>query len=82
MEKASTAPTGDTIAVAVTRLGSDPVPVTLPARSTVQEAITKSGVSIGNRAEYFVDGVRAEMNDILENGDVLSIVTPKQAGNA
>lgn len=69
------------IAVAVTRLGSDPVPVTLAKGSTVAQALAKAGIATGGaRAEYFVDGQRAETNDVLEDGDVLAIVTPKQAG--
>jgi sulfur carrier protein ThiS len=79
MEKANKG-TGDTIAIAVTRLGSDPVPVTLAPKSTVKDALAKAGITTTGRAEYFVDGQRAELNDILEDGDVLAIVTPKQAG--
>ena len=78
MEKANKG--GDTLAVAVTRLGSDPIPVTLAKGGTVGEALAKAGVDAGGRAEYFVDGVRANTEDILEDGDVLAIVTPKQAG--
>lgn len=69
-----------TIAVAVTRLGSDPVPVTLAVGGTVKEALEKAGLSTSSRAEYFVSGQRADLEDVLEDGDVLNIVTPKQAG--
>lgn len=79
MEKANKAE-GDVIAVAVTRLGSDPVAVKLKKGGTVKEALALAGINAG-RAEYFVDGQRAEENDILEDGDVLSLVTPKQAGS-
>lgn len=72
---------GDSIAVAVSRLGSDVVPVTLPKDATVRDALEKAGVSSGGRTEYFVSGVRADMDDVLEDGDVLALVTPKQAGN-
>lgn len=72
---------GDLIAVAVTRLGNDPVPVQLPKGSTVKDALAKAGVSASGTTEYFVSGQRAEANDILEDGDVLALVTPKQAGS-
>lgn len=80
MKKNSTVPEGETIAVAVSRLGSDVIPVTLPKDSTVADALAKAGVSASSRTEYFVSGVRADSEDILEDGDVLALVTPKQAG--
>lgn len=81
MKKSNTAPAGETIAVAVSRLGSDVIPVTIPKGGTVADALEKAGVSTSGRTEYFVSGVRAEMDDVLEDGDVLAITTPKQAGN-
>ena len=80
MKKTNTAPEGETISVAVSRLGSDVIPVTLPKDSTVRDALAAAGVSTSGRTEYFVSGVRAEMDDVLEDKDVLAITTPKQAG--
>lgn len=81
MQKATAAtPAGDTIAVSVTRMGSDPVTVRLAVGSTVADALREAGVASGGRLEYFVDGQRAEANDVLEDLDVLALVTPKQAG--
>lgn len=74
------APEGDTIAVTVTRFGSDPITVRLAKGATVADALAGAGVAAG-RAEYFVDGQRAESGDILEDLDVLALVTPKQAGS-
>lgn len=68
------------VSVQVVRLGSDPITVTLTTDKTVQGALTKAGVTVDN-AQLFVDGVRADAGDELEDGDVLSIVTPKQAGS-
>lgn len=82
MKKVTAAETeGETIAVAVSRMGSEVVPVTLPKDATVRDALEKAGVSTGSSTEYFVSGVRANMDDVLEDGDVLALVTPKQAGN-
>jgi hypothetical protein len=80
MEKANKG-TGEFIAVAVTRLGSEPVPVKLAKGSTVNDALAAAGITTTARGEYFVDGQRAEGADILEDGDVLTLVTPKQAGS-
>ncbi len=71
---------GDVIAVSVARLGQEQLPITLPVGSTVSDALAKAGVSTTGRTEYFVSGVRADMEDELEDGDVLALVTPKQAG--
>jgi hypothetical protein len=81
MQKARTGATaGDTIAVAVVSFGNDPQPLTLPTGATVAEALTAAGITAG-AAEMFVSGERAETGDVLEAGDVLSLVSPKQAGN-
>lgn len=69
------------IAVNVSRLGADPIAVVLPEGSTVADALTKSGVTVAANAELFVDGTRAERNDVLDDKDILTIVTPKQAGS-
>jgi putative ubiquitin-RnfH superfamily antitoxin RatB of RatAB toxin-antitoxin module len=69
-----------TIAVAVVRLGSDPLPLTMPVGSTVEEAIEKAGIDLPDNAQLFVAGVPADLDSELENKDSISIVTPKQAG--
>lgn len=68
------------ISVSVSRFGQSTVQVTVPVDSTVGEVLTASGVSTGRSEQLFVAGVPATMNDIMENGDILSVVTPKQAG--
>lgn len=72
---------GDTITVFVARMGQEPISVTIGKDSTVRQALSEANVTGTNRTEYFVSGVRADMEDVLENGDVLSLTTPKQAGN-
>lgn len=73
----------DAITVTVSRLGSAATVVTLPKGdgATVQAALEAASVSTSGRGEYFVSGERAELNDILDDKDILIIVTPKQAGS-
>lgn len=71
---------GDVIAVSVARLGQESLPLVIANGSTVRQALEKAGVTSTTRTEYFVSGVRADMDDVLEDGDVLALVTPKQAG--
>lgn len=79
MRKAVASASSDVIAVSVVSFGNDPVAVALPVGATVAQALAKAGV-VRSGQEIFVSGETAEDSDILENGDVLSIVTPKQAG--
>ncbi len=71
----------DTIAIVISRFGSDPVPVSVPVGSTVEEVLDEAGVEISGREEVFVAGVKADMDSEVEDKDILSIVTPKQAGS-
>ncbi len=68
------------VAVAVSRFGENPIPLCLCEGSTVADALEKAGVEVVAREEMYVDGVKADMGDLLEDGDVLAIVTPKHAG--
>jgi sulfur carrier protein ThiS len=82
MQKAenTSAVAGDTIAVAVVSFGNDPQPLTLKKGATVSEALAQAGIVRGTQ-EFFVSGEVASDHDVLEAGDVLSVVSPKQAGN-
>lgn len=79
MRKAEGAGSASVITVSVVSFGNDPIAVALPVGSTVALALTRAGVE-RNGQEIFVSGETADDSDVLENGDVLSVVTPKQAG--
>lgn len=68
------------INVTMSRFGSNPITLTMPEGSTVAQVLVAAGISTQSHERLFVTGITAEMGDILENNDVLSIVTPKQAG--
>lgn len=70
---------GDVIAVSVVSFGNDPIALALPVGSTVAVALGQAGIVRGSQ-EIFCSGVIASDSDVLEAGDVLSIVSPKQAG--
>lgn len=79
--KKSSAPesAGNKIAVSVVSFGNDPVALLLEAGATVADALAKASITRSGQ-QIFVSGETAEDADELENGDVLSIVTSKQAG--
>jgi len=66
--------------VTVARFGAAPQNVHVAEGSTVAQVMAEAGIVTEGREELFVEGERAETNDVLENGDILSVVTPKQAG--
>jgi len=81
MRKVSATPSiANVIAVSVVSFGNDPIALALPVGSTVADALAAADIQRAGQ-EFFVSGETAEDSDVLETGDVLSIVTPKQAGN-
>ena len=70
----------DSITIHISRFGHDTQTVSVAEGSTVDEVLQVAGVELAGLEELFVEGQTAESNDILEDGDLLSIVTPKQAG--
>ena len=69
------------LAVAVSRFGHEPLPVCVPEGASVRDVLEKAEISLSGREKVYVAGAEASMRDVVEEGDVLSIVTPKQAGN-
>lgn len=66
--------------VTIVRFGYPATNVTVPVGSTVSDVVRAGNLQLEGNEDMFVEGVRAESNDILEAGDMLSVVTPKQAG--
>lgn len=69
------------LAVAVSRFGHEPLPVCVDEGATVRDVLAKADIALTGREKVYVAGAEASMRDIVEDGDVLSIVTPKQAGS-
>ena len=70
---------GEVIAVSVVSFGNDPIALALPVGATVAVALAQAGIVRGSQ-EIYCSGEVATDSDVLEAGDVLSIVSPKQAG--
>lgn len=67
------------MAVSVVSFGNDPIALAVPVGSTVGYALAQAGVDRGS-SEVFVSGETANDADILDAGDVVSVVSSKQAG--
>ena len=69
----------DTIKVA--RFGSDPVSVKITRGSAVNDALLKAGISLSSTDKVYIDGVRVNQSDMVRAGDIVSVISPKAAGN-
>jgi sulfur carrier protein ThiS len=67
------------ITVYIARMGHDEIVVEIAEGSTVQAVFRQAGLTPTGREQAFVEGLPATMGAIVEDGDVISIVTPKQA---
>ena len=65
--------------VTISRFGHENMTITLPVDATVGQALSVAGIEVSGSAQMFVAGITATPDAVLEDGDVLSIVTPKQA---
>lgn len=68
------------IAVTVSRFGHDPVVVKLPEGATVADVLEEAEITLSGRETAYCDGAELDTDDEVDNGDLLSIVTPKAAG--
>ena len=73
--------TGDIIRVSIGRFGSSPLEIQVPKDCTVQRALEIAGLS-GETGNLFVQGAPARLENLLDDGDIVNIVTSKQGGRA
>lgn len=69
------------IKVIIGRFGREPEEVEIAENSTVNEALKDAGIKLNDSEKIWVNSERAAGNDIIENGDIINIVSPKEAGN-
>ncbi len=65
--------------VYIARMGHDEIKLELPTGTNVAAALRAAHLDLTGREQAFVMGTPAQASSILEDGDVLSVVTPKQA---
>ena len=70
----------NTIKVTIGRFGSEPQDVEVEKDSTIRAALSEIGIELGEADKVWVNGTRASLRDILDEGDIVNVVTPKQAG--
>lgn len=66
--------------VLIGRFGSTPEKVTVDRGSTVAEVLDEAGIKLGAKEKVWLNGERAESDDVVEKGDIVSILSPKEAG--
>ena len=67
--------------VLVGRFGSDPVRVRITGRATVEAILIKAGIMTGGEEKVWVNGAAATSKSTVKSGDILTILSPKEAGN-
>jgi hypothetical protein len=70
----------DVIKVSISRFGHSTVTLDVPVDSTVSDTLALAGIETQGNEQVFVAGTQANGEDILDDGDIVSVVTPKQAG--
>lgn len=64
--------------VQVGKFGDEAEEVKLSSSDSVEDALSACGIS-HNGERILVNGVQANLNDELEDGDVVNVVTSKEA---
>jgi len=67
------------ISVVIAKFGSDPEHIEVSTDLTIEEVLRESGTS-RIAEKIFVNGERATLKDIIEDGDNILLVSPKEAG--
>lgn len=66
--------------VMVARLGNDPIAITVSGTSTVGLVLRKAEVILGGSEHVWVNGRTAGISKKVSSGDIITIVSPRQAG--
>ena len=69
----------ETIKVKIVQMGAETFILTLPVDATVGEAFAEADLTYVS-GSVLVDGVNANSEDELEDGDIINIVTNKDGG--
>ncbi len=70
----------DRITVVIMRFGSDPEKIEIAQGSTVEDAMKEVGISLKSTEKIWVNGEKALKQDILQDGDNIAVISPKEAG--
>jgi len=68
------------IKVTVGRFGSEPVSITVTEPATISSVLSKAGINTSSTEKVWLNGEIATSNSNVKQGDIVSIVSSKQAG--
>ena len=77
--KRTTAKKATTFIIRIGRFGSNPVSVRVKTGATVRQALTRGKVSLPTGGKVWLNGARAGFSSKVKRGDIISIVSRKQA---
>ena len=73
-------PTARNTKVMVGRFGSDPVEVVVTGPATVAKVMEKASIELSDEEKLWVNGKQATRSTKVKTGDIVAIVSPKEAG--
>ena len=79
MREPETVPQGETIKVTIGRFGSTPQDFTVAKNTTVESALQTADIPY-TEGNIFVNGEPATKENLLDDGDIINIVTSKEGG--
>lgn len=68
------------IKIVIARFGSEPDKIEIPIGATVEDALSEAGIVLNTSEKVWINGEKATHKDIVEEGDNILIVSPKEAG--
>ena len=66
--------------VLIGRFGEEPVSVTIRGLATVGAALDAAGIKVDTAEHIWLNGARAELASRVRNGDIVSVVMPREGG--
>lgn len=63
------------------RFGEQPKTIKVKKGATVKDMLSLAGVTIGTKEKVWVNGTRATFETKVKSGDIVAVVSPKEAGN-
>lgn len=81
VKKAALAGSRSSSRVTVGQFGADPVTVTVSGSATVGDVLSKAGFDVSSSEKIWLNGKRATKSTRVRTGDIVSVISPKEAGS-
>ena len=66
--------------IKVGRFGSAPESINVKGKATVAVVLVKADIQLESNEKIWVNGTRASKSTVVKTGDIVSVISPKEAG--